>query len=748
MLRLTRYLKPFAALIISAVALLFLQAVCDLSLPNYMSDIVNVGIQRSGIESAVPLAIRQSEMNRLFIFTSADDQTRILNDYTLISQNAPDYAAQLAKYPALANGPVYVRNDIPQAEQDYLNPVMGKAFTAVYGIEQVQADPSKAAAFGQSGNSSFLTRLPPGTDLFTMLENPLLKGVVAPVLASFQTKFDAMGTSLIVQSAAIAIKDEYTALGFDIASLENRYILRIGALMLMLSLISGASMIVVGLLSARTAAGLSRDLRRDVFRKVESFSGAEIDKFSTASLITRSTNDVTQIQTVTMIVMRMAIYAPIMATGGVILALGKSVSMSWIIVLAVAVLVAMIVAIFSVVLPRFTLIQKLVDQLNRVARENLSGIMVVRAFNTQRFEENRFDKANVELTNQNLFVNRVMAVLMPAMMLIMNGVTVAIIWFGAHQVAEARMQVGDMIAFMQYGVQIVMSFLFMSFLFVILPRASVSASRIADVLETKLSIEDPKQPKLFPAPFSGTVEFRNVNFRYPNAEEDVLHDISFKAVPGQTTAFIGSTGAGKSTLINLIPRFYDVTGGQILIDGVDLREVAQHDLRDKIGYIPQKGMLFSGTIESNLRYADEEASVEALNEASRIAQATPFIAEKPEGMQTSIAQGGTNVSGGQRQRLSIARALVKKPPIYIFDDSFSALDFKTDAALRHALKESTASSAVLIVAQRISTIKNAEQIIVLDEGRIVGVGTHYELMDNCETYREIATSQLSVEELA
>jgi ATP-binding cassette subfamily B protein len=748
MLRLAKYLKPFAALVVASVALLFVQAVCDLSLPNYMSDIVNIGIQQSGVQSAVPAAIRQSEMNRLFIFNSADEKTRILSDYTLVDSNSADYAADLKLYPALANGPIYTLNTISQAEQDYLNTTMGKSLVAVYGIEQIQADPSKAAAFGQSGNASALSKLPPGTDLFAMLENPLFSKVLAPVLTSFQTKFAAMGTSMIVQSAATAIKAEYAALGMDMATLENNYIIHIGLLMLVISLVSGSSMIVVGLLSARAAAGIARNLRRDVFRKVESFSGAEIDKFSTASLITRSTNDVTQLQTVTMIVIRMVIYAPIMATGGVILALQKSLSMSWIIALAVVVLVALIGTILAIVMPRFTKIQKLVDQLNRVARENLSGIMVVRAFNTQRFEESRFDKANNELTSLNLFVNRVMSFMMPAMMLIMNGVTVAIIWFGAHQVAESKMQVGDMIAFMQYGVQIVMSFLFMSFLFVILPRAAVSAGRIADVLETELSIKDPVSPKPFPAPFKGTVEFRKVSFRYPAAEEDVLHDISFTAQPGQTTAFIGSTGAGKSTLINLIPRFYDVTGGQILIDGIDIREVSQENLRDKLGYIPQKGMLFSGTIESNLRYADEDASEAALSEASLIAQAAPFIAEKPEGMKTAIAQGGTNVSGGQRQRLSIARALVKKPPIYIFDDSFSALDFKTDAALRHALKEKITDSVVLIVAQRISTIKTAEQIIVLDEGRIVGIGTHYQLMDTCETYREIATSQLSVEELA
>jgi len=437
-----------------------------------------------------------------------------------------------------------------------------------------------------------------------------------------------------------------------------------------------------------------------------------------------------------------------MGVGGVIMALGKSTSMSWIIALAVVILMGVIMVVFSTTLPKFRVIQNLIDRLNRVSRENLSGMMVIRAFNTQDFELKRFDKANQDLTGTSLFVNRVMVAMMPIMMLIMNGVSLMIIWVGAPQVAQSSMQVGDMMDFMQYGMQSVMSFLFLSFLFIILPRASVSAARIADVLETETTINDPDKPKPFKAPFNGKVEFRNVNFRYPHAEEDALHNISFTALPGQTTAIIGSTGAGKSTLINLIPRFYDVTGGSILLDEMDIREVTQSDLRDKIGYIPQKAMLFSGTIDSNLRYADENATPEMLQEATDIAQASGFINEKPEGLATEISQGGTNVSGGQRQRLSIARALVKKPPIYIFDDSFSAVDFKTDVALRRALKEHTGSSTVLIVAQRISTIKNAELIIVLDEGKIVGKGTHSELMENCETYREIALSQLSMEELA
>jgi len=481
---------------------------------------------------------------------------------------------------------------------------------------------------------------------------------------------------------------------------------------------------------------------------VESFSKAEFDKFSTASLITRSTNDVTQVQMVIIMVMRMAIYAPIIGVGAVLRAVAKSPSMSWVIGLAVVVLLGLVLSVFSVALPKFRIIQSLIDRLNLVTRENLSGMMVIRAFNTQKFEENRFDKANRDLTNNNLFVNRVMVIMMPIMMLVMNGLSLLIIWVGAHQVAASTMQVGDMMAFLQYAMQVVMAFLMLSIMFIILPRASVSGGRIADVLEVKPEIVDPKDPKTLPLNSPGKVEFEHVSFHYPGAEEDVLHDINFVALPGQTTAIIGSTGSGKSTVVNLIPRFFDVTAGAIRVDGIDIRDIKQSDLRDKIGYIPQKGMLFSGTIESNLRYADENASEVDLEKAASIAQATEFISAMPDGMQTEISQGGTNVSGGQKQRLAIARALVKHPAVYIFDDSFSALDFKTDSELRKALKENTGKSTVLIVAQRISTIKTAEQIIVVDDGKVVGKGNHKELMETCETYREIALSQLSKEELA
>ena len=518
--------------------------------------------------------------------------------------------------------------------------------------------------------------------------------------------------------------------------------------MLLLTLASGVCTIIVGYLSAKIAAGMARDIRRDVFQKVESYSSTEFDKFSTASLITRTTNDVTQIQMVVVMMVRMMFYAPLIGIGGIIKVVANDSPLSWLIGLAVMMLVSLIALIFSLALPKFKLIQKLVDRLNLVSRENLTGMMVIRAFNMQEFEEERFDKANKDLTSVSLFINRVMVVMFPLMMLIMNGLMLGIIWFGAKQVADANMQVGDMMAFMQYAMQIVMAFLMLSMMFIIIPRASVSADRIHEVLVTEPHIHDPQQPKKFPAPFKGSVEFRNVSFRYPGADTDALENISFTAQPGQTTGLIGSTGAGKSTIVNLIPRFYEVTGGSILVDGTDIREVTQHDLRDKIGYVPQKSSLFSGTIESNLRYADENAAPEQLQSAIEIAQAREFVESTPEGVAMEISQGGANVSGGQKQRLSIARAIVKKPPIYILDDSFSALDFKTDAALRRAFKEKAKDSTLLVVTQRVSTIKNAEQIIVLDDGRIVGKGTHKELMENCDTYKEIALSQLSLEELA
>ena len=746
MVRLVKYLKPYTLLIVLAIALLFVQANADLALPDYMSNIVNIGIQQGGVANAIPVAIRQTEMNKLTIFMAATDKTRVLSDYTLVENTSSDYAADVKLYPELAQEPIYVLNKITSTETTWLNPILGKALLVVSGIQQVLADPVKASAMAAAMGFD-LTKLPAGMDIFSIL-GKLPATQLTQLSSTFDAKFAALGDKMIVQAAAAPIKAEYGALGMDTGKLSTNYILRIGGLMLLLTLLSGACTIAVGYLASRTAAGLSRDLRRNVFERVENFSSTEFDKFSTASLITRSTNDVTQIQLLVILMMRMVFYAPIIGIGGVIRALGKSANMWWILALAVVVLLGLILTVFSIALPKFKAVQNLIDRLNLVMREDLSGMMVIRAFNMQKFEEQRFDTANKNLTGTLLFINRVMVVMMPVMMLVMNIVMVTIIWVGAHQVANSTIQVGDMMAFMQYAMQILMAFLMLAMMFIILPRASVSADRIAAVLDTEPLIEDPESPKQFPEPFKGTIEFRDVCFRYPGAEEDVLHNITFTALPGQTTALLGTTGSGKSTIVSLIPRFYEVTEGAVIVDGIDIREVTQHDLHDRIGLVPQKSNLFSGTIESNLRYADENASNEDLKLAANIAQASEFIDTKSEGMQTEIAQGGMNVSGGQKQRLAIARALVKKAPIYIFDDSFSALDYKTDSALRKALKEHTGSSTLMIVTQRIATVKNAEQIIVLDEGRIVGKGSHHELMKDCEVYRGIALSQLSEEELA
>jgi ATP-binding cassette subfamily B protein len=635
---------------------------------------------------------------------------------------------------------------VDQETIDRLNPIFGRSFMIVSGIEAIIADPSLVESMGFEMEFD-LSRIPPGMDVFSML-SMLPEAQISQISSMFDENFSALGESMITQMAVGAVKAEYEALGMDIEKLQSDYLLRTGGVMLLVSLLGGVATVAVGYTASRVAAGSARDIRRDVFKKVESFSSVEFDKFSTASLITRSTNDVTQVQMVTFMVLRMVFFAPILGVGGVIRAMGKGASMSWIIAAAVITLLSFIIIVFIVALPKFKIIQSLIDRLNLVTRENLSGMMVIRAFNKQSFEEHRFDKANKDLTSTMLFVSRVMVTMMPVMMLVMNGLTLLIIWVGSHQVAEANMQVGDMIAFMQYTMQIVFAFLMMTMMFIFLPRAAVSGTRIADVLETDVSIKDPEEPRRFEEPFSAKLEFRDVSFKYPDAQENVICNISFTAQPGETTAIIGSTGCGKSTLINLIPRFFEVTEGEILVDGVDIRQVRQRDLRDKIGYVPQKGMLFSGTVESNMRYADEDASEEDLEQAIEIAQASEFVFSNDDGFAAEIAQGGDNVSGGQKQRLAIARALVKKPPIYIFDDSFSALDFKTESALRRALQQETSDSTVLVVTQRVATVKNADQIIVLDEGRVMGKGKHEELMRTCETYQEIALSQLSKEELS
>ncbi|MGD8554406.1 MAG: ABC transporter ATP-binding protein [Anaerolineales bacterium] len=743
--RLIKYLKPYLLLIILAIVLLFIQANADLALPDYLSRIVNNGIQQGGVENAVPEAIRQSQMDKLLLFMDNQQADQALAAYALVEPGSPDADLYLEQYPAVAGEAIYVLEDISDEEIESLNTIMGKAFVAVSGIQRLAEDPEAAAAMGESLGFD-IPEIPAGMDVFALLER-MPPAALSTIADRIQEGFAALGESMINQMAVAAVKTEYEALGADISKIQRDYLLRTGGMMLLVSLLGGACTIAVSYLASRTAAGFARDIRLKAFEKVESFSSAEFDQFSTASLITRSTNDISQVQMVVFMIIRMVFYAPIIGVGGIIRAVDKSADLWWIIGLAVAILLSLILTIFTISLPKFRIMQSLIDRLNLVTRENLSGMMVIRAFNKQEDEEQRFDKANRDLAGTSLFIARVMVTMMPLMMLLMNGLSVGILWAGAHQVAEANMQVGDMIAFMQYAIQIVFAFLMMSMMFIFLPRAAVSGGRIADVLETDISITDPDEPKQFSDPFIAKIEFRDVSFRYPGALDDVLHDISFTAQPGETTAFIGSTGCGKSTVINLIPRFYDVTEGAIFLDGVDIRQVRQGDLRDKIGYVPQKGTLFSGTMESNLRYADEDASPETLQEAADIAQASEFIFSTPDGFEAPIAQGGTNVSGGQKQRLAIARALVKRPPIYIFDDSFSAVDFKTEAALRKALSKTTQDSVVLIVTQRVATVKDADQIIVLDKGRIVGKGKHFDLMKTCETYQEIARSQLSEEEL-
>lgn len=741
MFKLAKHLKPFVGLIIIAILLLFVQAMADLALPDYMSNIVNEGIQQGGIESAVPEAIRESQMNKLIIFMSENQKNKIMESYDLINKSSKDYDRYIKQYPHLSQEPVYVLKDIKQSTINELNPIMGKAILTVSAIEKMQNE-AKGGFINLDGK-----KIPAESDLFSLLKN-LPEDQKTQINEEINKKFTTLGDKMIVQASASIIKAEYEALGMDTDEIQNRYIVNTGMTMLVISIISAVCIIGVGFLGSRIGAGLSRNLRREVFSRVQSFSKVEMDKFSTASLITRTTNDITQIQMLTIIMIRMVFFAPIMGFGGIIRAIDKSPSMSWIIAVSVIALLILITVGFFIVLPKFKIIQKLVDRLNLITREHLSGMMVIRSFNNQNFEQKRFDEANRELTSNNLFVNRIMATMFPTMTLIMNGITLLIVWVGAHHIANSSLQVGDMMAFIQYAMQIIFSFLMMSLMFIMIPRASVAAQRIAEVLDTETEITDPENPKDFSKDLRGVVEFRNVFFKHHGAEKYLLKNINFTALPGQTTAIIGSTGAGKSTLVNLIPRFYDVTCGQVLVDGVDVREITQHELRNKIGYVPQQSSLFSGTIESNLKYANKNASNEELIEAIEIAQAMEFVKEKPKGLASEISQGGANVSGGQKQRLSIARALVKKPDIYIFDDSFSALDFKTDAALRKALNEKTKSSTIIMVAQRISTIIKAEQIIVLDEGSIVGKGTHEQLMKNCKTYQEIALSQLSEEELA
>ena len=748
--KLLKHLKPHIVTIIGIVAFLLLQAVCDLSLPDYMSNIVNVGIQQKGIENAVPELIRKSEMDKMTFFMNDADKKLVLDNYTLVEKSnlsQEDIDKYQKNYPEIKNNDVYKLKDLDEGTTDKLIMALGKPELMVYTLET-----KGMAAFqeaGKSGNdqlSQSLAKLPKDTDPFELLTK-LPKEQLAGMQSAIDKKFDAMPDSIISQGAVLYVKGEYEALGRDTGKMQSNYIILAGLKMLGVALVGMIAAVIVGLMAARVSAGLGRSLRKNVFENVVAFSNTEFDKFSTSSLITRSTNDIQQVQMFMVMFLRLVFYAPILGVGGFLKAMRTDTSMSWVIGVSVLAILSLVLVMFGVAIPKFRSIQKLIDRLNLVTRESLTGMLVIRAFGTQKKEEEKFEKANTDLTNTNLFVSRILTAMFPLMMLILNGVVLLIVWVGSHQVDLGNMQVGNMMAFMQYAMQIIFAFLMISMVSMTLPRASVSINRIAEVIGTKGSIMDPVSKKEFNSSLKGKVEFRNVGFKYPGAEDEVLSDINFSANAGETVAFIGSTGSGKSTLINLIPRFYDVTSGQILVDGVDIKEVPQKELRNRIGYVPQKGVLFSGTIESNLKYGYEAATEDDLKLAADIAQATEFISEKEKGFDTEISQGGTNVSGGQKQRLSIARALIKRPEIFIFDDSFSALDYKTDAALRKALKTKTQGATVLIVAQRISTVMNADKILVLDEGRVVGMGTHKELLENCEVYQQIALSQLSQEEL-
>lgn len=747
MKKLARYLKPFIPTLLVALVLLFIQASLDLNLPNMMSNIVNTGIQQGGITESAPKAISQDAFTLMGYFMPEEDRAFAEELYLPADQlTGGEREEFLKEWPNAETVPTLYLSEETLSDKDTfarLEQIFSRSTYAMMNFMQSNAGSESENTIGGDAENKTI-------DISALSEFlPMMQMIPQEMLQSSIDLAAKMDDSITSQTSSVFVKSFYVQLGTDTDAIQTRYILSEGGIMLLLSLGLMACSVMVGLCASRIGAGVSRDLRSSVFRKVSSFTNAEFDHFSTASLITRSTNDINQVQMLIIMGLRIVCYAPIIAIGGTVMALRKSSGMAWILALAVILLLGVIIVIVSIAIPRFKRMQPLVDRLNLVSRENLSGIMVIRAFSTQKFEEDRFDKANKDLTSNTLFVNRVMVTMMPMMMLIMNMTTLLILWFGGHQIADMAMQVGDMMAFVQYSMQIIFSFLMISMMFIMIPRAAVSADRIAELLESECNINDPAAPKHFEdGRAKGVVKFENVCFSYPNADENVLENINFTALPGQTTAFIGSTGSGKSTLINLIPRFYDVTKGKITIDGIDLRELSQHELRENIGYVPQKGLLLSGDIRSNIGYGVPDADDEQLNKAAQTAQASEFVSTLPDGLDTSIAQGGTNVSGGQRQRLSIARALAKNAPIYIFDDSFSALDFKTDAKLRAALKQDTADATVLVVAQRVSTIMHAEQIIVLDEGKIVGIGTHQQLLDTCAAYREIAESQLSKEELA
>ena len=733
MKNLFKYAASYWKAMIAIVLILFIQAYCDLSLPAYTSDIVNVGIQQGGIEDEIPEQIAQEEMDKLLLFVSEEDGQKVMDAY---EEDTTSYEKD-----------AYVLKESVSGDEEQmkeLQDILKLPMMMTTGFES-GSDMTKEV------ESQLKSSLPDGTvsedttifDIMKMLPGEQRTAMVEKM----GEQMDDLPDTILDQAAVSYCKSVYQDLGMDMEKIQTGYLAKTGGMMIALAFLGMAASVLVGFLASRVGASAGRDLRGRVFHKVVGFSNHEFNQFSTASLITRSTNDIQQIQMLIVMLLRMVLYAPILAIGGVFQVMKTNVSMSWIIGLAVIIIACMVLLLFVVAMPKFKMLQKLVDKLNLVTREILTGLSVIRAFSTEKHEEKRFDDANVELTKTNLFVNRAMTFMMPAMMLVMNGVSVLIVWTGAHGISDGQMQVGDMMAFIQYTMQIIMGFLMLCMISIMLPRAAVAADRVEEVLKSETIICDPERPEVLPEQGEGVLSFDHVSFKYPGADEDVLQDITFTARPGQTTAIIGSTGSGKSTLVNLIPRFYDVTEGKITLDGIDIRDIKQHDLREKLGYVPQKGVLFSGNIASNIMFGNQDGTEEEMKEAAEIAQATEFIETKPEGYESPIAQGGSNVSGGQKQRLSIARAIAKHPQVFIFDDSFSALDYKTDVTLRRALAEKTSGSTVLIVAQRISTILHAEQIIVLDEGKVAGKGTHAELLKNCPVYREIAESQLSKKEL-